>query len=270
MELNEFLTSLNTKMVAYAPKIAGAIITLIIGWLIIKMIVGFLDGRMKKRKVDASLRPFLRSLLGTLLKVLLIITVVSMLGVQMTSFVAVLGAAGLAIGLALQGSLANFAGGVLILLFKPYKVGDMIDAQGFLGIVHEIQIFNTVLKTTDNKVVIIPNGGLSNGAITNLTMEKTRRVDMTFGIGYGDDIPKARLVLSELIKKNKKILKDPSPDILVSELADSSVNFAVRVWVKTEDYWAVYFDMHEKVKLNFDKNKISIPFPQRDVHIFNN
>jgi small conductance mechanosensitive channel len=192
-----------------------------------------------------------------------------MLGVQMTSFIAILGAAGLAVGLALQGSLANFAGGVLLLLFKPFKVGDFIEAQGFSGSVNAIQVFNTVLKTPDNKTIIIPNGNLSNGAITNFTAEKNRRVDWTFGIGYSDDIKKAKEILVQLIKSDPRILDEPEAMVALSELGDSSVNFVVRAWVKLEDFWGVYFDIQEKVKLTFDEQGISIPFPQRDVHVYN-
>ncbi len=252
---------------SYAPRVIGAILVLILGLFIIGWIGRILDRRMEKRDMDLSLRHFLVSFVKILLKVMLVITAISMIGVQMTSFIAVLGAAGLAVGLALQGSLANFAGGVLILVFKPFKVGDMIEAQGHLGKVAMIQVFNTILKTPDNKTIIIPNGGLSNGSIVNYTTEPERRVDLVFGIGYGDDIKKAKEVLGNVVKKHKKILKKPEPQIVVGELGDSSVNFKVRVWAKGEDYWDVYFEMTEAVKNEFDKNKISIPFPQRDVHL---
>jgi small conductance mechanosensitive channel len=191
-----------------------------------------------------------------------------MIGVKTTSFVAVLGAAGLALGFALQGSLSNFAGGVMILLFKPFKVGDIIEAQGHRGKVDEIRIFNTIIKTLDNKTIIIPNGEVSGNSIINYTAEPTRRVDMTFGIGYDDDIGKVKSVLKRVIDSDERILEDPAPMIVVSEHGGSSVNFAVRPWVKTEDYWGVYFDMHEKVKLAFDEEGISIPYPQRDIHLY--
>jgi small conductance mechanosensitive channel len=191
-----------------------------------------------------------------------------MVGIATTSFVAILGAAGLAIGLALQGSLANFAGGVLILLFKPFKVGDYIEAQGYSGTVNEIQIFNTILKSLDNKTIIIPNGNLSNDCITNYSTEPLRRVDFVFGIGYEDDIKKAKEVLLTIIKSDSRVLKEPEPFVSIGELGDSSVNFTVRVWCNKEAYWDVYFDMFEKVKLEFDKQGISIPFPQRDVHLY--
>lgn len=250
------------------PNLILAIIVLIIGFWIIKLISKGSGKAMDKAKVDESLKRFLISLINITLKALLLISVASMLGVATTSFVAVLGAAGLAVGLSLQGSLSNFAGGVLIILFKPFKVGDVIDAQGHLGSVHSIQVFNTILKTPDNKTIIIPNGSLSNGSIINYTTEDRRRVDMTFGIGYGDDIKKAKQILTDLTKQDDRILSDPEPMIAVSELADSSVNFVVRAWAKTSDYWGIYFDMQEKVKLEFDRQSVSIPFPQTDVHVY--
>jgi small conductance mechanosensitive channel len=222
---------------------------------------------MAKRDVDPSLSVFLKSLLGALLKIMLIISVISMLGVEMTSFVAILAAAGLAVGMALSGTLQNFAGGVMLILFKPFKVGDVIDAQGYIGSVKEIQIFNTILKTPDNKTVILPNGGLSTSAMTNFSTEAQRRVDFVFGIGYGDDIDKARAVIDGLIAKDDRIFKDPAPFIAVSELADSSVNFVVRVWADAANYWGIHFDLIENVKKAFDKEGISIPFPQTDVHV---
>jgi small conductance mechanosensitive channel len=252
----------------YAPKVLLALVVLFIGLRVIKMIVRALNKGMEKAQTDESLQKFMGSLVSILLKAILIVSVASMIGIATTSFVAILGAAGLAVGLALQGSLGNFAGGVLILLFKPYKVGDVIDAQGYLGSVHSIQIFNTILKTPDNKTVIIPNGQLASGSLTNFSTEPQRRVDMVFGIGYQDDIAKAKNVIKGLINDDKRILKDPESLVVVSELADSSVNFTVRVWVNAADYWGVYFDMQEKVKLTFDKEGISIPFPQRDVHLF--
>jgi small conductance mechanosensitive channel len=262
------MTNLEGYFFAFAPKLFSAILILILGFWIVSIIVKFSEKNMKKSKMDSSLRPFLLSFLRIILKVLVIITAISMLGIQMTSFIAVLGAAGLAVGLALQGSLANFAGGVLILLFKPFKVGDFIEAQGHSGTVKEIQVFNTIMKTPDNKTIIIPNGALSNNSVINYSTEPTRRVDLTFGIGYGDDISKSRKVIESLILKDKRVLKDPSYNIFVKELGSSSVDFTVRVWTKAEDYWGFYFDMQENVKLEFDKNNISIPFPQRDVHLY--
>ena len=256
-------------LMVYAPKLILAILTLIIGLWVIKLFMKSIGKTMKRKEIDVSLQKFLVSLFGVLLKILLVISVVSMIGVQTTSFIAILGATALAVGLALQGSLANFAGGVLILLFKPFKVGDVIDAQGYLGTVNDIKILNTVLKTPDNKMVVIPNGTLSNNSITNFSTQPTRRVDMTFGIGYSDDLKKAKEILNNVVNSDSRVLKDPKPMVVVSELADSSVNFAVRVWCNNADYWGVFFDTQEKVKLEFDNQGISIPFPQRDVHIYN-
>lgn len=255
--------------IQYGPKLLLALLTLIIGMFIINKFVKFMKRTMTKREVDPSLVPFAASLANVVFKAMLLISVASMLGIQTTSFVAILGAAGLAVGLALQGSLANFAGGVLILLFKPFKVGDVIDAQGFLGSVTGIQIFNTILNTPDNKKIIIPNGALSSGPITNFSAEDLRRVDFVFGIGYGDDLKKAKETLAKIVAAESRILNEPAePFIAVKELGDSSVNFVVRVWAKSADYWGIYFDMQESVKLTFDKEGISIPFPQTDVHLF--
>ncbi|RIH63686.1 mechanosensitive ion channel family protein [Mariniphaga sediminis] len=249
------------------PRLVGAIITLIIGWWIIKIIQKSIRRSFEKREMEPSLRGFLNSMIGILLKTLLLISVVGMLGVQMTSFIAILGAAGLAVGMALSGTLQNFAGGVIILLFKPFKAGDYIEAQGHSGSVNEIQIFNTILKTPDNKTIIIPNGGLSTGSMINYSTEPRRRVDFVFGIGYGDDVDKAKTVLKKLIDGDDRILKDPEPFIAVSALADSSVNLVVRVWAEAANYWGIYFDMHEKVYKTFDKEGLNIPFPQMDVHV---
>ena len=224
---------------------------------------------LSKRNIDDSLKPFLKSLLYNILLVLLILSVLSTLGVEMTSFVAIVGAAGLAVGLALQGTLQNFAGGVIILVLRPFKIGDFIDGGGHSGSVKEIQIFSTILITPDNKRIVIPNGVLSNASIVNYSAEPTRRVDMVFGIGYDDDIKTAKDLLESIVTSDERILKDPAHTIAVSELGDNSVNFAVRPWVKKEDYWSVFFDLQEKVKLEFDKAGISIPYPQRDIHVFN-
>lgn len=252
----------------YGPQLVLAIVVLFIGLWIINKIVGLIGKGMGARDFDPSLLGFLTSLTSILLKTILIISVASMIGIETTSFIAVLGAAGLAVGLALQGSLANFAGGVLVLIFKPYKVGDFVEAQGVAGSVADIQIFNTVIRTGDNKRVIVPNGAISNGIITNFSAENTRRVDFVFGIGYGDDIASARSVIAGLIDADGRVLRDPEPMIVVSELADSSVNFTVRTWVDAADYWGVFFDLTEQVKLAFDREGISIPFPQSDVHVY--
>lgn len=259
-------TGVNMAM-QYGPQLVLAVVVLVVGMWLINRFVSVTSKSMETRSLDPTLGRFLTSLLSITFKALLLISVASMVGIATTSFIAILGAAGLAIGLALQGSLANFAGGVLVLIFKPYKVGDFLDAAGVTGVVSEIQIFNTVLKTPDNKVVIVPNGAISNGIITNFSMEATRRVDMGFGIGYGDDIAKARSVIEQLIAADERILTDRPPLVVVSELADSSVNFTVRVWVNAPDYWGVFFAMTENVKLAFDREGISIPFPQQDVHV---
>ncbi|MBR9984748.1 MAG: mechanosensitive ion channel, partial [Desulfosarcina sp.] len=190
------------------------------------------------------------------------------LGIQTTSFIAIIGAAGLAVGLALQGSLSNFAAGFLLIIFRPFKVGDLVEAAGVFGVVEVIQIFTTQLKTADNKTVIVPNAKLTDDNIVNWTVKGTRRVDMVFGIGYDDDIDKARSLMANIIAEDGRILKSPEPQISVSELADSSVNFVVRPWVKVEDYWGVHFDLTEKIKKAFDANGVSIPFPQRDIHVY--
>lgn len=262
----QLITSKVTDIaIEYGPKVLLAIITLLIGLWIIKLVSKALKKVLGRRNVDKSLESFLVSLVSISLKVLLFISVIGMVGVETTSFVAVLAAAGFAVGLALQGSLGNFAGGVLILLFKPFKVGDFIEAQGETGSVKKIQIFNTILTTGDNKTVIIPNGPLSNGNITNYSTEDTRRVDMIFGIGYDDDIKKAKSILEKMVTTDSRILQDKSNLIAVGELADSSVNFKVRVWVKSSDYWNVFHDFQENVKLTFDKEGISIPFPQMEI-----
>ena len=252
----------------YGLKLILAVITLVVGLWIIKLIVKAIVRTMEKKDIDKTLRGFVRSFLSMLLKIMLIISVVSMIGIEMISFVAIFSALVLAIGMALSGTYQNFAGGVMLVLFKPFKVGDFIQAQGFMGTVKEIQIFNTILKTPDNKTIIIPNGGLSAGAMTNFSTEPQRRVDFTFGIGYGDDIDKAKKLINSLIEADSRILKDPEPFIAVSELADSSVNFVVRVWADAADYWGIFFDMTENVKKLFDKEGISIPFPQTDVHVY--
>ena len=269
MELNsqKFIDAAMLYIPSVILAVISAIVVLIIGLWVIKLIVKGVAKLMNKKNVDASLQPFLKSLISAILKILLVISVIKMLGVEMTSFIAILAAAGFAIGMALSGTLQNFAGGVMILIFKPFKVGDFIDAQGQMGTVREIQIFNTILKTPDNKTIIQPNGALSTGTMVNFSTEENRRVDFTFGIGYSDDIDKAKATLMKLIEADTRIFKDPAPFVAVSELADSSVNFAVRVWAKGSDYWGIFFDMTELVKKEFDKENISIPYPQTDTHL---
>ncbi len=254
----------------YGPPLLLAILTLIIGLWVINRIVALMARGMEARKVEATLSGFLRNLASIGLKVLLLLSVAGMVGIETTSFVAVLAAAGFAVGLALQGSLGNFAGGVLILLFRPFKVGEVIEAQGVLGTVREIQIFNTILKTFDNRTIIVPNGSLSNGIITNMSREDNRRVEWTFGVSYDDDIRKVKDTLEELLTQGERILGDPAPTVVLSEFADSSVNFMVRAWVNAGDLWPVFWDLNERVKQAFDEREISIPFPQRDVHLYQN
>nr|WP_321450934.1 mechanosensitive ion channel domain-containing protein [uncultured Carboxylicivirga sp.] len=254
-------------VITYGSKLIIGLLVLIIGLWIVGLIVKGFKRVLVSRSVDQTLIPFLVSIVGVTLKILLVISVISYLGISMTSFVAVLGAAGLAVGMALSGTLQNFAGGVILLILRPFKVGDFIEAQGYMGTVQEIQVFNTILLTPDHKKVIIPNGGLSTGAMINYSAQPTRRVDFTFGIGYGDDIDKAKQVILDVIKKNEMILTDPEPFIGVVGHGDSSVNIVTRVWANSTDYWTVYFYMMEYVKKEFDAQGVSIPFPQRDVHI---
>ena len=252
----------------YAPKIFLALITLIVGLWIVRGATAVFRRALDARRVDATLTPFLTSLLGWTLKAALGISVVSILGIETTSFVAVLGAAGLAIGLALQGSLQNFAGGVLLLIFRPYRVGDLIEAQGELGVVQEIQIFTTVILSPQNRRVILPNGAVANGNIVNLSAESHVRVDCTVGVAYDADLKQAKAVLTEMVKATPKVLAEPEPVIAVSELGDSSVNLVVRPYADPEDYWDVFFAVTEGCKTCLDKAGIAIPFPQRDVHLF--
>lgn len=254
----------------YGPKLLGAVAVWIIGGWVINALIRGIEKALDKSAFDETLKPFLKGLVAVLLKVMLVISVLSMLGIEMTSFVAILGAAGLAVGLALSGTLQNFAGGVMLLIFKPYKVGDFVEAQGYSGTVHMIHIFSTILKTPDNKTIVIPNGGLSTSSITNYSTEERRRVDWKFGIGYGDNVDKAKSVIQKLCDEDGRILKDPKVLIAVSELGDSSVNFAVRAWVNSGDYWGVFFDMNEKVYKTFGNEGLNIPFPQMDVHVHNN
>ena len=267
MNAEEIINQITDMTLLYGPKLVGAIAVWIVGGWIVKAIGSGVKKALEKGGTDPSLMPFLTGIVNGLLKVMLVITVLGMLGIEMTSFIAILGAAGLAVGMALSGTLQNFAGGVMILIFKPFKIGDVIEAQGYTGKVGEIQIFNTIMKTPDNKKIIIPNGGLSTSSMINYSTEATRRVDWTIGIAYGDDADKAREVIKRLCDEDERILKDPELFIAVSALADSSVNFAVRAWVNAADYWGVYFDLNEKVYKTFESEGLNIPFPQMDVHI---
>jgi small conductance mechanosensitive channel len=263
MDLQNWIDRGYELIMLYGPKLLLAIVIWVAGIWVIKTILKVLGKTLEKGDYDISLKKFLLNLTNWSLKIVLIIVVLGTLGVETTSFAAILAAAGLAIGLALQGSLANFAGGVLIMLFKPYKVGDTIQAQGELGTVKAIEIFTTKLKSPDNKEIIIPNGVLSNGNITNFTSHDTRRIDFTFGVGYNSNIKQTKELLMSQLISNPKVLKDPAPIVSLNELADSSINFIARPWVKTEDYWTVYFDINESIKEALDAAGIDIPYPHR-------
>ena len=256
-----------TQGVDLGINIAIAIVIFYVGKLVVGLIVGGLRKAMQRSEVDQTLETFVANFLRMALMIVVIIAAISQIGIQTTSFIAIFGAAGLAVGLALQGSLSNFAAGVLIVLFRPYRVGDFVEAAGIAGSVEEVQILTTVLKTPDNKQIIVPNSQIMSGIITNYSANDTRRVDMVFGVSYDDDLDKVHAVLKEMVAAEERILEDPACTIAVSELADSSVNFVVRPWVKGADYWGVHFDMTEAVKKRFDKEGISFPYPQQDVHI---
>ncbi|MFB9056217.1 mechanosensitive ion channel family protein [Mariniflexile ostreae] len=268
MDLENFETQKWIDLaIQYGLKIIGAIVIWIIGSWIIGKLLKAVNKIMAKGDYDISLQKFLLNLIRWTLKIILVIVVLGTVGVETTSFAAMLAAVGLAIGMALQGSLGNFAGGVLIMIFKPIKIGDYIEAQGESGTVKEIEIFTTKLTTPDNKEVIIPNGALSNGNITNYSTQDTRRVDFTFGVGYDSDIKKTKDVIFNVINSHPLVLKDPATAVNVSELADSSINFFTRVWVKKEDYWTVKFDIMEQTKEALDAAGIDIPYPhQVEIH----
>jgi small conductance mechanosensitive channel len=251
----------------YGLKLIGAIVVLIVGLWVIKIIVRSLNKAVSKKIDDPSLAGFIKSFASVLLKIMLVISIMTMVGIQMTSFIALLAAAGLAVGMALSGMLQNFAGGVMVLIFKPFEVGQYITAVGHSGTVKEIQIFNTILNTPDNRIIIIPNGKLYSESIVNFSKEERRRVDFTFGISYNDDIDKAKAILQSIIEKNELILEDPAPFIGLIEMADSSVNLTVRVWAEAANYWSIFYNMNETVFKEFNKQGINIPFPQMDVHL---
>lgn len=263
METTEWIDALYSIVLVYGPKLIAGIIIYFIGSWIIKLLIKGLKKAMTQRDYDESLKKFLLNLSNWLLKIVLIVVVLGTMGVETTSFAAILAAAGLAIGLALQGSLGNFAGGVLLMIFKPFKIGDLIEAQGQVGTVREIEIFTTKLTGLSNRDIIIPNGILSNGNIINFTSLGTRRVDLVFGVGYDSDIKVTKDVLLSVINNHPLILKDPTAIVNVLELGDSSINFAVRPWCKTEDYWKVYFDITEQTKEALDKAGIDIPYPHQ-------
>jgi Small-conductance mechanosensitive channel len=253
--------------VLYAPKVVIAAIVALVGWKLANLLSRGLHRLLENKRVDPSLRPFLRSMLDAAIKAALVITIISYLGIPTASFVAVIGAAGLAVGLALSGTLQNFAGGVVLLMVRPFRVGDLIKAQSFEGTVKEIQIFQTIIVTPDNLTVFIPNGKLMNESILNYSSQGTRRADLTFGIGYGDDVDQARKVLLDIVAKDGRILTLPAPAVVVQNLGESSVDLQARIWVATADHFKVSCEVRENVKKAFDAAGISFPFPQRDYHI---
>jgi len=265
---NEVIILLKTNGIELAINVVTAVAIFYFGRMVVGLLMRGLKKMMQAQDVDVTLQTFVANLVRMVLLVFVIIAAISALGIQTTSFIAILGAAGLAIGLALQGSLSNFASGVLIVMFRPYKVGDFVEAAGISGVVEEVQILTTVLKTGDNKKVIVPNGQIMDSVITNYSANDQRRVDMVVGVSYDDDLDKVRSTLEQLVAADERILDDPACTIAVSALADSSVNFVVRPWVKSADYWGVMFDLTEAIKKRFDKEGISFPFPQRDVHLY--
>ena len=265
--VNEFIAKALNSCIDLGEKILGALIIFIIGKLIVNWVNKLFAKMLERRKVDASIQSFLKSIVNIILLVLLFLAVIGKLGIELTSFAALLASAGVAIGMALSGNLSNFAGGVIILIFRPYKVGDYIEAStGASGTVTDIQIFHTVLTTADNKVVFAPNGAMSGAVVTNYSRKDTRRLDFTFGVEYGTDFQLVRDTLMAIIEKDSRILREPAPFIELSALADSSVNVIVRVWVNASDYWAVNFDMNKNVYATFNEKGISFPFPQLTIH----
>ena len=251
-------------------KITLAIVIFILGRIVVSMVVGLCGKLLRRAEMDEMLVKFLSSIMRWVLLLFVIVAALSQLGVDTTSLVALLGAAGLAIGLSLQGSLQNFAAGVMLIVFRPFKAGDFVEVGGTTGIVEEIGIFTTTMRTTDNKEVIVPNGAIYSSTITNYSARDTRRIDMVFGISYDDDLRQAKAILQKLVSEDQRILAEPEAVVALGELGDSSVNFLVRPWVKAEDYWDVLWEMNEKVKLGFDEVGISIPYPQMDVHLNQN
>lgn len=265
---SRLLDLVQTTGVDFAINVLKALVIFYVGRWAANLLTRGLRTLMQKQEVDKTLETFVCNLVRMVLLVFVVIAAISALGVQTTSFIAVLGAAGLAVGLALQGSLSNFAAGVLIVMFRPYKVGDWIEGAGISGSVVAVQILTTILKTGDNKQVIVPNSQIMGSIITNYSANDTRRVDLVVGVGYDDDIDKVRKALQEVVAADERVLADPPVTIAVAELADSSVNFVVRPWVKTADYWGVTFDLTEAIKKRFDRDGISIPYPQQDVHLY--
>jgi small conductance mechanosensitive channel len=264
----EQLTALVEGASQFGMQIAAALVIFFVGRWLAGRVASLLERGLNKAGTDPTLVGFFRNIAYFGLLIMVVIAAVGQVGVQTTSFIAVLGAAGLAVGLALQGSLANFAAGVLMIIFRPFKAGDFVDAAGAAGVVEEIQLFTTRMRTPDNKTVIIPNAQITAGTITNFSARDTRRLDLVFGVSYGDDLDQVKRVINEVLAAEKRLLADPAPLVGLLELGDSSVKFAVRPWVKSSEYWPVFFDLQEAMKKRFDREGISIPFPQRDVHLY--
>ena len=267
LESFDFEKLTDTYIIPWGINLALALVIFVVGRMIVKIIVSLVEKLLVKAKMEQILINFISSIVSSALLIFVIAAALDKLGVDTTSLIALLGAAGLAVGLALQGSLQNFAAGVMLIIFRPFKTGDFVEAGGVMGVVEKINIFNSVFRTGDNREMIIPNGVIYGGTITNYSARATRRIDMTFGIGYDDDIRKAKNIIKGILDSDDRILQDPEPLIAVGELGDSSVNFNVRPWVKSGDYWAVLFDLNERIKLAFDENGVSIPYPQMDVHV---
>ncbi len=271
--MNDLLNTLKSyfadteALIKIGLSLVQVALLLFIGLWLIKKVTKLIGKALKKRNVEDLLAGFIQGLINATLKVLLFISVASLLGFDTTSLIAVLGAAGLAIGLALQGTLSNFAGGIMILLFKPFRAGDFIQTSGEMGVVSKVNLFNTNLKTVDNKTVVIPNSSIINNNLTNFTHEKKRRVDFTFGIAYGDDLKKAKEVLQRIAEENEFVIKDDAIFVGLGKLNDSSVDLFLRVWASTENYWNAYFSIQERVYLDFEREGLNIPFPQMDVHL---
>ncbi len=269
MDTTEIINSITQIAADFGLRLFYAVLIIFVGRWVVKLLLKIIKSALEKTTVEETVRIFVANLLNTLLMVIIFIAAINQLGIETTSIIAMLGAAGLAIGLALQGSLANFAAGILIVIFRPYKVGDYIEAGSAAGTVLDIQIFSTVLKTPDNKVVVVPNGTIMDSSIINYTGQETRRVDIIASCGYEDDIDKVKDILQDILNQDERILEEPEPRIAVSELADNSINFIVRPWVKSSDVLSVKYSILEQIKKRFDAEGISIPYPQRDVHIYN-
>ncbi len=266
--MEEIMGTMLEYVTLYGFRLLGAILIFIVGRWVAKLARKIIERMMNKSEVDATLVKFTGNLAYGILMVVVVLAALNQIGVQTTSFIAIIGAAGLAIGFALQGSLSNFAAGIMMIIFRPFKVGDFIMAGGEAGIVEEIALFTTQMRSPDNKTIIVPNSGITGGNITNFSTKETRRVDLVIGVSYQDDLKKVKAVLADILEKDERVLKDPAPTIGVVELADSSIDFAVRPWVKAADYWGVYFDTLQTIKERFDAEDISIPFPQRDIHVY--